>query len=70
MASSLMALGGGYSRVVALKATWETPGPSPSPSSTFSNVGAIKPDEFNALDMAVSNAISFNPIWSEIALER
>lgn len=37
---------------------------------TFWNVSAIKPDGFNVLDLVVSNAISFNPICGEIALER
>lgn len=52
-----------YSRVLCVTLSAYTGQP-------FSNVAAIKPNEFNVLDMAVSNAIRFNPIWSEIALER
>lgn len=37
---------------------------------TFRNASAIKPDGFNVPDPVVSNAISFNPICGEIALER
>lgn len=37
---------------------------------TFRNVSAIKPNGFNVRDLVVSNAISFNLICGEIALER